>query len=74
MTRSIPAAALKNGQVATSVDFGIPYRGILEAAEGPKTDLIVLGAHGKGRLHRTLLGSNAEKFCGAACPVLTVPG
>jgi nucleotide-binding universal stress UspA family protein len=47
--------------------------GILEAAETNRTDLIVMGTHGRSALGRFFLGSVAEKVVRhAAVPVLTV--
>lgn len=60
--------------IATRVEFGIPYRVILRVAEQGNTDMIVLGTHGKSMLERTLLGSNAERIIrGARVPVLAIP-
>jgi nucleotide-binding universal stress UspA family protein len=47
---------------------------ILTLARELDADLIVMGTHGKGRLHYTFLGSVAEKVLHRAkCPVLAVP-
>jgi nucleotide-binding universal stress UspA family protein len=46
---------------------------ILRMAEQRKTDLIVMGTHGRGGLSRLLMGSVAELVVRkAGCPVLTV--
>lgn len=46
---------------------------ILKTAEEENIDMIVMGASGKHRLERFILGSVAEKVVrGAKCPVLTV--
>jgi nucleotide-binding universal stress UspA family protein len=50
-----------------------PLDAILDAAEKHKTDLIVLGTHGYGRVKRLLLGSVAENvFRNAKVPVFLV--
>jgi nucleotide-binding universal stress UspA family protein len=50
-----------------------PLDAILDAAEKRKTDLIVLGTHGYGRVKRLLLGSVAENvFRNARVPVFLV--
>jgi nucleotide-binding universal stress UspA family protein len=47
---------------------------ILSEAEKVSTDLIVMGSHGHGALHRALLGSVSEGVVrGAHCPVTIVP-
>src|SRR5262249_10947111 len=47
---------------------------ILHEAERLHADVIVLGSHGHGALHRALLGSISEGVLHrAACPVLVVP-
>jgi nucleotide-binding universal stress UspA family protein len=55
------------------VAFGRPYRGILEVAAAKGSDLIVVGAHGRGAVGRALFGSTTQQIVrGAACPVLVV--
>jgi nucleotide-binding universal stress UspA family protein len=47
---------------------------ILEQAASMKTDLLVIGTHGRSGFERLVLGSVAEKVLRKAnCPVLTVP-
>jgi nucleotide-binding universal stress UspA family protein len=47
---------------------------IVEHAEKTRSDLIILGTHGRSGLPHVLLGSVAEKVVQHAhCPVLTVP-
>ncbi|KIH75961.1 Nucleotide-binding universal stress protein, UspA family [Geoalkalibacter ferrihydriticus] len=56
------------------VRHGNPVARILTEADEINADLIVLGSHGKGRLHYTFLGSVAEKVLHRAKrPVLVVP-
>jgi len=58
-------AAVREGHVAAE---------ILEQVETTKTDLIVVGTHGRSGFQRLLLGSVAERILREArCPVMTVP-
>ena len=53
--------------------IGKPSAEIIEAAEKEKVSLIVMGAHGMGRMEELLLGSTAEKVTRhAKVPVLVV--
>jgi nucleotide-binding universal stress UspA family protein len=57
------------------VVLGRAYREILKVAAGSGTDLIVMGAQGRGGLGLTLFGSTTQQVVRAAtCPVLTVRG
>ncbi len=52
---------------------GTPADEILKTAEEKEIDLIIMGASGKHRLERFVLGSVAEKVVrDAKCPVLTI--
>jgi nucleotide-binding universal stress UspA family protein len=52
---------------------GIPAREIVRAAEESKTDMLVLGTHGRTGVARLFLGSVAAGVVAtASCPVLTV--
>ncbi len=54
---------------------GRAYREILRAAEARSTDLIVMGAQGRGGVDLALFGSTTQQVVrSAACPVLTVRG
>lgn len=56
------------------IHHGNPVARILSEADEVDADLIVLGSHGKGRLHYTFLGSVAEKVLHRAKrPVMVVP-
>jgi nucleotide-binding universal stress UspA family protein len=70
----VKARALKaKVNVETSLRRGVPWVTITEAANELKTDLIVMGTHGRRGVARMLLGSVAEKVVRTApCPVLTV--
>lgn len=68
-TRSVPAELMEE----TSVEVGIPFQVICDAARTLDCDLIVLATHGYGGLKHVLLGSTAERVVRHAhCPVLTV--
>jgi nucleotide-binding universal stress UspA family protein len=55
------------------VVLGRAYREILRLAEDSGTDLIVMGAQGRGGLGLTLFASTTQQVVRAAtCPVLTV--
>ena len=52
---------------------GVPYKTILEYAEAYKTDLIIMGAHGKSESSQLFIGSTAQKVLrDASCLVLSV--
>lgn len=55
------------------VDGGIPAEGIVRAVGQSKTDILVLGTHGRTGVTKVLLGSVAARVVATApCPVLTV--
>ncbi len=63
----------KGVKVATFVKEGEPHSKILEVAAQEKSDIIIMGSHGRTGLGRFLIGSVAEKVIGyATCPVLVV--
>jgi nucleotide-binding universal stress UspA family protein len=59
---------------ATIVEGGaVPADAIVKAAADAKTDVLVLGTHGRTGVTRLVLGSIAARVVAtAACPVLTV--
>lgn len=60
-------------RIETEVVFGRAYREILRAAEIRQSELIVMGAQGRGGLDLSLFGSATQQVVrGASCPVLTV--
>jgi nucleotide-binding universal stress UspA family protein len=62
-------------QVDTSLRQGVAWSEIDRAAQELKTDLVVMGTHGRRGVSRALIGSVAEKVVRTApCPVLTVHG
>ena len=67
--------AVNAGVRATSrfIDGSIPAEEIVSAAEHAKTDILVLGTHGRTGVMKALLGSVASRVVAtASCPVLTV--
>jgi universal stress protein A len=69
----IPAEALSYCTVQSAVRTGAVHREILAAADEQPSDLIVLGAHGRGAVDAAFFGSNAARVArGANCPVLVV--
>lgn len=66
-TASIPADV----GVTTRLERGEAAETILRVARGNPYDLIVMGSHGRSRIHRALLGSVSERVLKAgAAPVL----
>ncbi len=66
-TREVPATAL--------VLEDTPYKAIVDLAQREKSNLIVMGSHGRTGLKRLLMGSVTERVIGhAPCPVLVVKG
>jgi nucleotide-binding universal stress UspA family protein len=69
----IPADAQSYSSVLSAVRTGVVHREILAAAQEHSSDLIVLGAHGRGGFDAVVFGSNAARVVRAAnCPVLVV--
>jgi nucleotide-binding universal stress UspA family protein len=61
------------GEVHTETLEGPPAEAILDVANTRKSDLIVMGSRGLGRLAGALLGSQSQKVVQhAPCPVLIV--
>ncbi len=66
-------AAEQGVDLESRVLVGEPDTAIIEAAQKSRTELIVLGSHGRSGFKRLLLGSVAERVIGrATCPVLVV--
>jgi len=60
-------------QLHTEILEGPPAEAILKVAATRRTNLIVMGSRGLGRLQGALLGSNSQKVVSLApCPVLIV--
>ena len=63
-----------DGEIATTVQWGRPFRLITEYAANNDIDLIVMGTHGRSGLTRLVLGSVAEKVLRTTTvPVVMVP-
>ena len=60
--------------IKTDILTGIPHKEVVAFAKKNKSDLVVIGSHGKGSVDRFLVGSNTERVLRkAGCPVLVVP-
>jgi nucleotide-binding universal stress UspA family protein len=73
----IPTAMRNSTGIAAGIEelvvCGKPHREILRIAEERRSDLIVLGVHGRNVVDRLLFGSTVEPVVRQAhCPVLTV--
>jgi nucleotide-binding universal stress UspA family protein len=56
------------------VEFGRPYKNIVEEAATEGVDIIVISTHGRTGIEHVILGSVTEKVVAhAPCPVLVVP-
>jgi nucleotide-binding universal stress UspA family protein len=72
--RTVVAAGLGAGSVALTAAEGEVAATIVDQAVEMRTDLLVMGTHGRSGFDRFFLGSVAEKVLRKApCPVLTVP-
>ncbi len=61
-------------EVRQVVEFGAPYKNIVEEAASEAVDMIVMATHGRTGVDHFILGSIAEKVVAhAPCPVLVVP-
>lgn len=61
------------GTVRTVLRVGTPYREVVAEARAWGADLVLLATHGRGEVHRMLVGSVADRVIRLApCPVLTV--
>jgi nucleotide-binding universal stress UspA family protein len=71
----IPDEARAFCHPVTQVQWGKPYRRILDVAENEATDLIVMGVHGRNAVELMLFGSTTNQIVRhASCPVLTLRG
>jgi nucleotide-binding universal stress UspA family protein len=69
----VPEAARTYCTVDTAVVEGRAYRRVLQHAAERKSDLIVMGVHGRGAIDLLLFGSTTHHVIrAAACPVLIV--
>lgn len=73
LQKAMDAVGDISGEVHTEVLEGLPAEAILDVAKTRKSDLIVMGSRGLGRLQGALLGSQSQKVVQhAPCPVLIV--
>ncbi len=65
----------KSGVEATArVVHGLPIEVLLEESDKLEIDIIVIGSHGHGAVHKLLAGSVSESVLRRSiCPVLVVP-
>jgi nucleotide-binding universal stress UspA family protein len=74
LRRLVPDSVRVYCHVETLVEEGKPYRELLRTASVRHADLIVIGSHSHGAVHRTFFGSTAGHVVrDARCPVLAVP-
>jgi nucleotide-binding universal stress UspA family protein len=66
VNKVVEAAEIKGIKTAPVVTTGKPYEAIIEASKQNKTDLIVVGSHGRTGLVRLLMGSVTERVIGHA--------
>lgn len=73
LKRVLTARRASDVNVKIFVRRGVVVEEILAQAKASRTDLVVIGRHGRGSVQRLALGSVAEKVLRrATCPVLTV--
>ncbi len=66
-------AAGEDVKVQTTIEEGIPFEVICEAARNSNADLIVMGSHGHTGIGKVFIGSVTERVISRAhCPVLVV--
>jgi nucleotide-binding universal stress UspA family protein len=74
LRQAVDAAHVSNERVELAAEAGEPAATIVDQAVARRSDLVVMGTHGRTGFDRMLLGSVAEKVLQRApCPVLTVP-
>ena len=60
-------------KVRTVLRVGVPYREVVSEANESHADLVLLATHGRGEIHRLLVGSVADRVIRMApCPVFTL--
>jgi len=70
---AVPQSVRAYCAVETMIATGKPYREILRLAAERKSDLIVIGIHGRGAADLLFFGSTAQHVVRqASCPVLTL--
>lgn len=69
----IPEEDTEGLNIESHFRHGAPHAEVIDFATDSRTDLIIMGTHGRGIAAHLLLGSVAEKVVRKApCPVLTV--
>ncbi|PZV83890.1 nucleotide-binding universal stress UspA family protein [Algoriphagus aquaeductus] len=64
-----------NFEFSTKLILGNVFKGISEAIQEAKPDLVVMGSKGASGLEEVIIGSNTEKIVRTApCPVITIKG
>ena len=73
LSEVVPATAATYCQVEPTIARGKPWREIVGIASAQRSDLIVLGVHGRSTIDLMFFGSTAQQVVRhAGCPVLTV--
>ena len=73
LEKAVKAVGEIPGKVSTEMLEGSPADAIIDVATTRKSDVIVMGSRGLGRLAGLLLGSTSQKVVShAPCPVLIV--
>jgi nucleotide-binding universal stress UspA family protein len=73
LEQAVGKLAVEGVKISCAVLSGVPYLEIIRFGRENKTDLIVLGTHGRTGIAQLLIGSVAERVVRKApCPVLTV--
>jgi nucleotide-binding universal stress UspA family protein len=68
-----PVSARLSAPPVTRLSSGKPHAQILEVACEERSDLIVIGVHGRNPFDRMLFGSTANQVVRrASCPVVTL--
>ena len=61
-------------EVRQVVEFGAPYKSIVEKAASEGVDMVVMSTYGRTGVDHFMMGSTAEKVVArASCPVLVIP-
>ena len=73
LQQAVPESVRQYCTVETVLATGTPYREILRVAAEQKSDLVVIGVHGRGAADLFFFGSTTQHVVRqAACPVLTL--
>jgi nucleotide-binding universal stress UspA family protein len=73
LQRIVPEAMRARCAAAERVVVGRAYKSIVKVAEAENVDMIVVGLHGHGEVHRLFFGGTANHVVRQApCPVLVV--